>query len=290
MNRTVAPDDSPEALYTRNIMENGIPPRPKVLELLDHELRQAEPDFRRMAQYVSSDVGLAAGLIKTANSPYFGYRSRAGTVIQALNMLGIQVAAKALAGVALRTAFPPSPSMERFWDASARTAEYSGLLINLLGNQHGVRPDDAYTYGLFRDCGMPVLLNKFPEYKNILIKANADQLRRFTDVEEEYLPTNHSLVGCMLAQSWSLPEEICQAIRQHHDFLMLRSDAGALPAASRRLIATTQLGEYIHQQQTGLSQTQEWLKMGESCLVLLGIEPANLPEIQREIIHLSQQE
>ena len=283
-----ASTDSPESRYARNVVESGIPPRPKVLELLDEELRQSEPDFRRIAQYVSSDVGLAGGLIKTANSPYFGYRQRARTVLQALNLLGMKVAGKALAGVALRTAFPLSPSMERFWDSSARTAEYSGLLVNRLGIRHGVRADDAYTYGLFRDCGLPVLLRKFANYKEILIKANAEPQRRFTDVEEEQLPTNHCIVGCMLAQSWSLPEEICLAIRQHHDFFMLRNDIAALPAASRRLIALTQLSEYIHQQQSGLSQTQEWLKLGDACLAALQITPEELPQLQQEIVHLSQ--
>ena len=282
-------EDPLDSLLTRSVMDIGIPPRPTILDLVAQELRSEIPDFRRIALHISTDVALSAGLIKTANSPYFGYRLRARTVIQALNMLGIEVAGKALAGVALRRAFPASPSMERFWDASARIAEYSGLLVNLLGTKSDVRADDAYTYGLFRDCGVPVLMCKFPSYRDTLARANAEPQRRFTEVEEDDLPTNHTIVGCMLAQSWSLPEEICLSIRQHHDFLLLRSGAESLPPASRRLIALIQVAEHIHQHQSKRSSNHEWDKLGEASLDLLDIDELRLHELRNEVLALSQQ-
>ncbi|WP_374347158.1 HDOD domain-containing protein [Chitinimonas sp.] len=266
-----------DELYAKTVLDIGIPPRPTILDVLAGEMRREEPDFNRIAQQVSADVSLSAGLIKTANSPFFGFRIRARSVAHALTMLGLNVAGKAIAGAALRNAFPASPSLERFWDASATIAEYSGLLAQILGNSDGVKADDAYTYGLFRDCGMPVLMRKFPNYRDTLARANAELERRFTTVEEEDIPTNHAMVGCMLAQSWSLPEEICLAIRQHHDFLLLQGGATALPPASRRLIALAQLAEYFHQRQTGLNQTEEWHKLGPSCLLLLD-QPADALE------------
>ncbi len=288
MSQEASSDDSLDTLYVRSLLDIGIPPRPAILDLLAQELRLEMPDFRRIEQCVSRDVALAAGLVKTANSPFFGYRLRARNVLQALNMLGCRAASKALAGIALRNAFPNSPSMERFWDSSARIAEYSGLLCHLLGATPGVQADDAYTYGLFRDCGVPVLLRKFPGYRETLGRANADSQRRFTEVEEDDLPTNHAIVGCMLAQSWSLPEEICLAIRQHHDFLLLRSGADCLPAASRRLIALTQLAEHIHQQHSRRSHNHEWAKLGSACLALLQLEEGQVAGLVSDVVRLSQ--
>jgi HD-like signal output (HDOD) protein len=286
-NTTTVPNQSVDELYARTVLDIGIPPRPMILDVLARELRSGEPDFARIAQHVAEDVSLSAGLIKTANSPFFGFRIRARTVAHALTMLGISIASKAIAGVALRNAFPPSPSMERFWDASARIAEYSGHLVDVLGVRDGVRADDAYTYGLFRDCGMPVLMRKFPNYFDTLARANAEQTRRFTTVEEEDFPTNHAIVGCMLAQSWSLPEEICQAIRHHHDFLLLQSGAHAIPAGSRRLIALAQLAEHIHQSHSGMNQTQEWTKLGPACLGLLQLDADQVPDTLARILALS---
>ena len=216
-------------------------------------------------------------------------RLRARTVLQALNLLGLDVASKALAGIALRHEFSGSPSLERFWDASAKIAEYSGMLVGLLGKQHGVQADDAYTFGLFRDCGVPVLMRKFPQYREILGLANAEPVRRFTEIEEEHLPTNHALVGCMLAQSWSLPEEICQAIRHHHDFILLSHPGGNLPAASARLVALSQLAEHFHQRKSGRSQGHEWAKLAPACLAILQLQPEQLEELQQALSHSLQQ-
>ncbi|WP_269531306.1 HDOD domain-containing protein [Chitinimonas sp. BJYL2] len=277
-----------EALYARTVLDIGIPPRPIVLDVLARELRSGEPNFNRIANTVAEDVSLSAGLIKTANSPFFGFRVRARSVAHALTMLGIDTASKAIAAVALRNAFPPSPTMERFWDASARIAEYSGCLVDLLGVREGVHMDDAYTFGLFRDCGMPVLMRKFPAYKHTLERANADAERRFTNAEEDDFPTNHAIVGCLLAQSWSLPEEICQAIRHHHDFLLLQTGAASLPPASPRLIAVAQIAEYIHQQHSGMYHTQEWRKLGPSCLNLLSLSEERLPALVEQVLLASQ--
>lgn len=272
-----------EELYRQTLADIGIPPRPQILDLLHKELSKPEPDFRRLSDCVSRDVGLAAGLVKIANSPYFGFRLRARNVLQALNLLGLDVASKALAGIVLRNTFSDSPLLERFWDGSAKIAEYSGLLVGLLGKAHGVQPDDAYTFGLFRDCGMPLLMRKFADYRAILAQANQERQRRFTEIEEEHLPTNHALVGCMLAQSWSLPEEICQAIRHHHDFLLLGHPGGSLPPASARLIALSQLAEHFHQRHSGRSQGHEWDKLGPACLALLELPPERLETLETEL-------
>lgn len=280
---------SVEEIYARTVLDIGIPPRPTILDILARELRSGEPDFGRIAQCVSEDVSLSAGLIKTANSPFFGFRIRARTVSHALTMLGINIAGKAIAGVALRNAFPASPALERFWDASARIAEYSGHLVGLLGVREGIRSDDAYTFGLFRDCGMPVLMRKFPAYRDTLLRANANPDKRFTTIEDEDFPTNHAIVGCLLAQSWSLPEEICLAIRHHHDFLLMQSGAISLPPASRRLVALAQLAEYIHQQHSGMNQTEEWAKLGTASLSTLELGQVQLDELVAQVATRSAQ-
>lgn len=272
-----------DSLYRQMLLDIGIPPRPAILDQLTRELRSPAPDLRRIASCVSQDVGLAAGLVKLANSPIFGFRLRARSVWQALSLLGLEAASKALAGIALRNEFSGAPSMERFWDASATIAEYSGMLVNLLGTQDNVQADDAYTFGLFRDCGVPVLLRRVPQYRAILGQANGEAVRRFTDIEEDHLPTDHAMVGCMLAQNWSLPEEICLAIRHHHDFILLSHPTGNLPAASARLVALSQLAEHFHQRNSGRSHGHEWNKLGPASLALLHLESAQLEELQQSL-------
>lgn len=262
-------------LFERSIIDVGIPPCPVILDRFMTEANKDEPDYTRLSGIISSDVGIAAGLIKTANSPYFGLRQRVRSVNEALAVLGLKTASRAVAGIILRNSFPNVPNLERFWDASARIAHLSGWLAQYL-EIRGLRADDAYTFGLFRDCGIPVLLGRFPNYAAVLAEANRDAVRSFTEVEEAAMPTNHAMVGCILAQSWWLPEEICLAIRNHHDLEALESANSSLPMLSRRLIATAQLAEHIVQQQLGLSLTQEWPKLGAASLQILDIGEAQL--------------
>ncbi len=277
-----------DGLLERAVLEVGIPPCPDILKRFMEEARKDEPDYNRLAAIVATDVSLAAGLIKTANSPFFGMRKRARSVNEALTILGLRIATHAVASIILRNAFPHSASLERFWDASARIAWLSGWLARTL-TVSNLQTEDAFTYGLFRDCGIPILLRHFPEYEQVLARANQDTERSFCQIEIATLPTNHAVVGSMLAQSWGLPEEICLAIGSHHDLAALEAISSKLPSSSRHLIATAQLAEHLIQHQLGLSMTQEWPKLGGACLKILAIDDARLETLYHQVAPLLNQ-
>lgn len=270
-----------DQMVEKAVIDLGIPPCPAILNRFTVEARKEEPDYHRLASIICSDVSLSASLIKTANSPYFGARQRVRSVNDALVILGLNVASRAVAGIILRKTFPTVPNMERFWDASSRFARLSGWLAQRF-DALGLPPEDAYTFGLFRDCGIPVLLKRLPGYESVLHSANNETELDFTQVEDAVLPTNHAIVGCVLAQSWWLPEEISLAIRHHHDRNVLATTSSPPSLSSRKLIAVTQLAEHLVQQQLGLSLTQEWGKLGASCLNLLDTDESQLETLALE--------
>ncbi len=279
MNKAAQDLPAVDNLLERSILDVGIPPCPLILGRFMSEAKKDEPDFNLLASIIGTDVGISAGLIKTANSPYFGMRQRVRSVNEALTVLGLKTASRAVSGIILRKTFPNVQNLERFWDASARIAHLSGWLAQHL-EIRGLRAEDTYTFGLFRDCGIPVLLGRFPLYEQVLSAANNDASRSFIEMENEAMPTNHAMVGCILAQNWWLPDEICLAIRNHHHLAKLESST--LPILSRRLIATAQLAEHIIQQQLGLSLTQEWTKLGAACLQVLDLDETRLDALYSE--------
>ena len=283
------PPPSVDALLESSLKDIGIPPRPTILDRISREMLQDEPDYKRLANIIGADVSLSASLIKTANSPFFGYRNRVRSVNEALMMLGLDVASRAIAGIILRKVFPNSLHLERFWDASARIARLSGWLAQHVG-RNKLRPDDAYTFGLFRDCGIPVLLSRFPGYEKILTSANSETGRSFTVVENSQLPTNHAMVGCLLAQSWWLPEETCLAIRHHHELAIIETPSITPPLTSRYRIAIAQFAEHLMQRHTGLSHTQEWPKLGTACLRLLDVAEDDVDAILADAVPVMEAE
>lgn len=272
-----------ESLLESMLNDSGIPSRPAILDRVHIEMEKDDPDFNLLARIISADVALAGGLISISNSPYFGFHGRVRSVNEALMVLGLDIACRAIAGLILRKLFPVTLALERFWDASASIARLSGWLAQHPAINISVHANDAYTFGLFRDCGIAVLLNRFPYYHDVLQQANDEKERSFTQVEEIQCPTNHAVIGSLLAQSWWLPEEISTAIRVHHDYSILdKKDSTLLPDATRGLIAVAQLSEHIFQHHTGLSNTQEWHKSSAVCMELLDLNEEQLLAIYEE--------
>ena len=201
------------------VRDIGIPPRPTILAQIEQETAKDNPDFIYLAKLLSHDVGLSAGMIKVANSPFFSFGKKVPTIQQALLVLGLKLVVNTVAGLSLQQAFKHVPNMERFWGASAATAEISAMLVKQIGNGIGIRPEDAHTFALFRDCGIPMLMIPFPEYRDILIRANQETSLSFTDIEDQAISLNHAMVGAELAEDWLLPADTCLAIRHHHDIV-----------------------------------------------------------------------
>jgi HD-like signal output (HDOD) protein len=269
-----------ESRIGAELRDIGIPPRPTILARIETEMRKDEPDFKLLADIISSDMGLAASVIKVSNSAYFGVGRRVRTILEALLILGLKLTVTTIAGIALQRAFPNVPNLDRFWEASSRMARVSGWLAQRLKGRVGFRSEDAYTFGLFRDCGMPVLMIPFPEYRQILHAAESDHERLFTAIEDEQLSINHAIVGAELAEDWMLPADICEGIRYHHYGPAINGDvAGIIPPNASHFIALTMVAQHLIQRYTDLYPDQEWHKLGSASLSLLQIQPKELAEL-----------
>lgn len=269
------------------IDQNSVPPCPAILQRVVNESQKPEPDLRQLATIVSGDVGIAASLLKTVNSPFYGLPGKAHTVQQAISLLGIRPTVNAVASLALQQVLPPPPKLERFWDGSMKIARLSGWLAQKLGPAIETSADLAYTFALFRDAGIPLMLNRYPDYYTTLEEANNCPERLFTQIEEDRHATSHALVGYLLAQSWWLSPNTCTAVRYHHDISMMSSHTWVLSKEAGELIALAQLAEHLLQHLTGQSQTREWCKMGTDILARLQLTDSAVQDLLEEARSLS---
>lgn len=276
--------------YEKTVLGLGIPPCPKILIALAAEVRKDEPDLQRIENLISEDVGLSAALIKTINSPFYGLRTKVHSVMQAIHMLGLSQLSLIVTAMVLRNVLQglSKVDMGRFWDASTKVAIISSYIASRLpymvyeNNQRPIDKDEAYTYGLFQDCGIPIMLNQHQTYKVTLGIANESQERKFTDIEDEVYGLNHAKIGFLLAQSWGLPESMYQAIRVHHEHALL-ADKAFISDASRDLVAVALLAERAIQMITNLSHTCEWQKGERWVMQHLGINEIDIASIVKGI-------
>ncbi len=235
----------------------SIPPRPEVVLVLQEEMRKESADLKRVGQHISADVGLAGAMLKAVNSPAFGLARKVSAVPQALSLLGLRNAAGLATALVLRSQLGGGKlaSMERFWDTAEKTAL---LCAHLAQRLRGIAPDEAYSVGLFHDCGIPILMQHRPGYKETLARANNSPDAAFTRIEEQDVGTHHGAVGYYLARSWALPDDLCQAILWHHDIEIFRDASVSDLVLS--YIGIIHLAEHIQHRAVRTTPDLEWAK------------------------------
>jgi HD-like signal output (HDOD) protein len=253
----------------------AIPPRPSIVTAVLEERSRAEPDLRRIAGLISNDVGLSAAVLKTVNSPLYGLRRQVGSIEQAVMLLGMKNVSALVMGLSLRSTIP-SQGLDRFWDSAARTALVASHLAQALGS---TSREDAHLFGLFHDCGIPLLIQRFPDYRETLGLANRTRDRAFTEVEEDRHRTNHAVVGSLLARTWNLPEHLHTGILHHHDPEVFQS---GLPPLTLNLVATVQLAENIENNYSRLTTDVEWERMGPLAMAHLMLGDNALEDLMHD--------
>ncbi len=206
------------------------------------EAWSADADLQKIARLAGQDVGLSAPMLKLANSPYFGLRNKASSIQQAIVVLGLRNTVNLFSNIALRANVAPNlPGMDEFWDHSGMTA----LAASCIAAQvPGVSRDDAYTAGLFYDSGIPILMQKFPDYiRNIGEESRING--NICEMENSHYSTTHAVVGNLLARNWLLPPNMCRAILYHHDHIFFSSITGQASTEICNWISIIQAAEYI---------------------------------------------
>ena len=261
---------------TLSIGSLQIPPRPEVVTALMEEKAREEPNFQRIAKLIKADVGLSAAMIKVVNSAAFGLNQKLASVPQALHLLGLQQVTSIATALVVRSMSGggSSASLERFWDSAEKVAL---ICARTAKKVQGIAPDEAYSYGLFHNCGIPLLMQHFPNYKGALIAANSDEGKSFTACEEAAVGTGHATVGYFLARSWNLPNELCQAILRHHEL-----DVFDVTKAGDHMldyIAIGHLAEHVHHLSARNGEDIEWGKFEDAVLNHFGLTDEDYQDI-----------
>ncbi len=272
----------------RALVEIGIPPRPEILTHLDAEARKDDPDYRQIEKLISAEVGISAALIKTINSPLYGLRTKVSSVHQAISMLGMSTVTRVVTGMALRNiaAGANIADVEEFLEASAERALVTSYIAKMLG---GINSDHAFTFGLFQNCGILLLIARRPGYKKVLELARRTPDRIMTHTEIDHLGISHAYIGSLMAKEWGLGEAITEAIWHHHDYDEITRKPGkeatknALLKETQDLIALGLLAERAIQYNPEFERGADWVSGGRLALEHFGFFEDNFHNITQKV-------
>lgn len=196
----------------------NLPSIPKVMFEVTKILKNNSTSTYELIGAISKDQGLTTKILAVANSPFYGLQRRVSSLEFAIMVLGNEeiksiVIALSLSG-AIKIESSENFNYNDFWYHSLVVGSAAKEIARYLG--HLDIATDAFIGGMLHELGIQVMYKYFPnEYNEIAERAKTEN-SDFADLENEILGMTHEKMGRFLAEKWGLPEELSDAIGNHH--------------------------------------------------------------------------
>ena len=268
----------------------SVPPQPQIMVDLQMEQYMPDPDLEAISRLIAQDPGLSGALLKIVNSPHYGLTNKIASIKRAVTLLGCRTVINLINAQSIKGEMCDETivTLNRFWDSAQDVAMTSMTLAKRTGSQ---AVDEAYALGLFHDCGIPLMLKRFPNYMSVLEQAyaNAGPNSRVVDTENTHFNTNHAVVGYYTAKSWRLPEHLTHAIANHHNALAIFSDDSSRNSQLKNLLAILKMAEHIcasHKVLGNQREDHEWNSISHLVLDYIGLSEYDFENLKESIREL----
>lgn len=275
MKRTEIPN---EQTLLENVLGSqiNIPPQPEVIFEIDRLINKPNNQLSAIGNLISKDAGLSAAIFKLVNSPFYKSPARIANIQKAIITLGLTQVNNLIKGLSLRRVIGGRElAYEKFWERSEEIAMLSGIVAGKQISACNIAVDQAYMTGLFHECGVPILMQHFPEYCQAFRLNQGSNWPDFHE-EDRRFNTDHTVVGFLVTKHWNLPEFICQAVRFHHD--RLNVDHAALT-----LVSILQMARHLHKRIHQLPD-DEWPDIREQVLREIGVGEEGSVEFMEDVV------
>lgn len=194
---------------------DDLPSLPAVVMELLGSIDQEDADLTLLAKKVALDQALTAKTLRLANSSAFGLQVKVTTIQQALTFLGVQATRNLIMAASITGCFPsgrcPAFNDKAFWRLSIATAACARVLAR---HMH-FNPDVAFTAGLLHGIGRLVLVTRYPEQYDAVLRECERVDGDLLETERAMLGVDHVLAGRALAEYWQFSDTLRQAIAFH---------------------------------------------------------------------------
>lgn len=195
----------------------------RVLDVADRE----ESTIGELVAAIEADPGLAASILRYANSAAHARLVPSRTIRQAVTMVGRRgVRRLALESVAYRfferVAGTGPASLGRLHVHSLQVAQVAAECATLAG----IAVDRAHLAGLLHDCGRLVMPHAFDGDELERLAAEFQDGGRLARAELERFEADHAHAGALLATASGVEPVVADAIAMHHggDFGLVTGD------------------------------------------------------------------
>lgn len=197
---------------------DSIPVHPDILAAAKQALQAPACPVETVAEYVAQDLGLAVGVLKSANSMYYGNPEPIYSLPRAVAFLGLDVLRGMFASnlfTPFDTASFPEFSMPGLRDHCLRTSAMAEALARE-SRGNGRYAAECAVAGLLHDLGKLVMADTLPqEYRKVIEQSRHGNVPP-AESECAVAKVSHAEVGGYLLGLWGFSDDIVQAVARHH--------------------------------------------------------------------------
>lgn len=219
-----------------------LPPMPavavKVLELLG----DADVNYSKLGEAISSDPAVSARLLKVANSAFYSMKRQIKTLDHAIAIVGERTLRSLVLAASLEGMNKSYGLLEKLlWEDAIGCAIGCRILARKFSSAD---PEEAFLAGLFRHLGKIVMNYSDPEAYRALVETAYAEGGTTTALEGRFFPYAHSVVGAAVLDKWNFSRSLVMSTL-HHEDLQIDLDQEEDGAALLRLTATVNLAGHV---------------------------------------------
>ena len=260
----------------------SIPPQPTILLEIDKLINQPNDQINAIGNLINKDVALSAAIFKLVNSSFYKSSATITSIQKAITVLGLNQVANLIKGLSLRKAIGGNEvAYEKFWERSNDIALLSAIIARKQISCCNILVEQAYMAGLFHECGVPILMQRFPDYCHSFRLNHGSHWPNFHE-EDKRFHTDHTVVGYLVTKHWNLPDFICQSVRFHHERL-------SLEYAALTMVSILQMARHLHKIIHRVDDP-EWLKISGYTLDEIGVDKEGSTEFMEDVVEKFHQD
>ncbi|MEX0726565.1 MAG: HDOD domain-containing protein [Planctomycetaceae bacterium] len=230
-----------------------LPSLPVAVTQFTQKANDPDAKVKELAHIVETDTGMTVELLRYVNSSLVGLRHRAGSVQQAISLLGIRPTKLFLITTGMQSAIQARKSklihQGGFWNTSLQKALFAREIAGLLKTDL----DLAFAGALLQDYLLPVITNELTEPYFQFLEHRVGQPDCLCDYEQRQFGWDHALAGASLAARWQLPDELICCILFHHWGLQILAHAQLKRTAAAAVALSALLPDQMKQQENGFA-------------------------------------
>ncbi len=204
-------------------------------------IHQVDVSNRELVKLIQHDQVLTAGIMKVANSSFYGFKSMILSLDRALVVLGQRTIRNIVFAISLNKLFAHQQAVHGFdpahlWIHSVAVGHAAAWLSTHVTNENS---EEAFLAGLMHDIGITIAMqNSKVPFADVLGEFLLVDDLAWPEIEMKRIGTHHGEIGAAACRAWGVPGRIEHAILHHHQPQMADQ-------AHRKLVETVDAADRI---------------------------------------------